>query len=350
MSASPFDAGSFGLPVPSLPAEPMPSVMLEADAKKRTRDAVAEAVRSGLGAFPKTLPPWLFYDAQGSRLFERITVLPEYYLTRTERAIFSGYAAGVIAAARAGRPGRLRILELGAGSASKTGILLDAAVRAQGTTPYLPIDVSATAMAEACAGIQRTLNDVVVEPQIANYVTDALHIPPHDGPTLALYIGSSIGNFSPEEAVSILANLRAQMQTGDSLLLGTDLVKDEAILTEAYCDASGVTEAFNLNMLRRLNRELGAGFDLSTFRHVARWNAEASRIEMHLQSSRRQIVRIPSLGMNVPFAEGETIHTENSYKFTTESLDALLAASGFRTSETWLDEHGWFAVTLAATV
>ena len=319
-----------------------------ASESRNTRAAVADAVRAGLTANPKTLPPWLFYDAQGSRLFERITVLPEYYLTRTERAIFTGYASGIIGQAMAGRSGSLRILELGAGSASKTGILLDAAVRAQGSTLYLPIDVSASAMQEACGSISRSLQDVVIEPQIANYVTDPLVIPPHDGPTLALYIGSSIGNFAPHEALSILRNLRAQLHPGDSLLLGTDLVKDEGMLTAAYCDASGVTEAFNLNILRRINRDLGASFDLSCFRHVARWNAPASRIEMHLQSTRRQVVRIPSLSLNVSLREGETIHTENSYKFSPESLHAMLSAGGFAATETWMDEHGWFAVTLAA--
>jgi dimethylhistidine N-methyltransferase len=330
------------------------AAVLENGAEPQTlvNEAVAAAAREGLSASPKWLPAWLFYDARGSRLFERITVLPEYYLTRTERAIFTGYADSIIETAvslhPAGSTAKLRMLELGAGTASKTGILLDAAVRRQGEIDYLPIDVSETAIDEACGSIARTLQNVRVVPQVANYVTDALAIPPHDGPTLALYIGSSIGNFSPDEAIAVLRNLRAQLRPGDSLLLGTDLAKDPRRLIDAYNDSKCVTEAFNLNMLRRLNRELGASFDLASFRHKAVWNAEASRIEMHLESLRAQKVRIPALGLNISFTAGETIHTENSYKFTPASIAAMLEASGFRTAKTWHDEQNWFAVTLAA--
>ncbi len=317
---------------------------------------VEEAVRRGLTSVAKTLPAWLFYDEQGSRLFERITVLPEYYLTRTERAIFTSEADNIVAAAVAswcavnpahtGKP-RLRLLELGAGTATKTGLLLAAAVRAQGPTNYLPIDVSASAIDEACASIANTQPQVSVHPQVANYVTDALHLPPHDGPTLALYIGSSIGNFSPSEAVAVLQNLRSQLRPGDTLLLGTDLVKDPAVLEAAYCDSEGVTEAFNLNLLHRLNRDLRANFDLAAFRHVAHFNATESRIEMHLRSTRRQTVRIPALGLEIPFAQNESIHTENSYKFTRESIAHLLTAGGFRAEHTYTDAQQYFAVTLA---
>ena len=320
-----------------------------------TQTAVADAVREGLSASPKWLPAWLFYDAEGSRLFERITVLPEYYLTRTERAIFNGYADGMIDAALStyavatgdGEAKKLRLLELGAGSASKTGILLSAAVRRQGATEYLPVDVSETAMESACSGIARALSGVQVLPQVANYVTDELSIPRHSGPTMALYIGSSIGNFAPGEAVEILSKLRGQLKPGDSLLLGTDLVKASDLLLSAYDDSSGVTEAFNLNILRRINRDLRAGFDLATFRHEAIWNADASRMEMHLCSTRAQTVRVPALGQSFKFAAGETIHTENSYKFKPESIAHLLQSAGFRTVETWTDEQNWFAVTLA---
>lgn len=322
--------------------------------------AVAEAVRNGLTASRKSLPAWLFYDAEGSRLFERITELPEYYLTRAERSIFAAQADQIVATALTAwhqatgdghlagdRAGKLRLLELGAGTAQKTGILLAAAVRVQGDTPYLPVDVSATAIDDACVSLARTLPRVHIQPQVANYVTDALNIPPHDGPTLALYIGSSIGNFSHDEAVAILRNLRAQLKPGDTLLLGTDLVKDAAVLEAAYCDAAGVTEAFNLNLLRRLNRELGANFDLSAFRHVACFNREQSRIEMHLKSSRNQVVRVPAIGLTLSFQAGETIHTENSYKFTRESIAALLQQGGFTSTVTFTDERKYFAVTLA---
>lgn len=313
-------------------------------------DPVAAAARDGLSATPKWLPAWLFYDDAGSVLFEQITTLPEYYPTRTERAIFAAHAESIIDAAMAARAphGTLRLLELGAGTATKTGILLAAAIRRQGTTQYLPIDVSEASLQEAKQSLSRLLGAVDVVPQIANYVTDALLVPPHSGPTLALYIGSSIGNFAPEEAVSILRNLRAQLRPGDSLLLGTDLVKDESLLVDAYDDAQGVTAAFNLNVLERLNRDLGADFDLSLFQHRALWNPEESRIEMHLESTVPQTVHVPGAGLVVEFRQGETIHTENSYKFTAESVRQLLAAAEFNVVQTWHDERDWFAVTLAA--
>lgn len=327
-------------------------------AEEHSRHAVAIAVREGLSHLQKSLPAWLFYDAEGSRLFECITLLPEYYLTRTERTIFSDHADAIIDAviqnhARANddkADRRLRLMELGAGSASKTGILLGAAVRRQGSTEYLPIDVSQTAMEDACKGIAQALSDVIVHPQVANYVSDALSIPAHDGPTLALYIGSSIGNFAPDDAIAVLRNLRAQLRPGDSLLLGTDLIKDLTTLLAAYDDSSRVTEAFNLNILRRLNRDLHANFDLTAFRHEAVWNTPQSRIEMHLRSTHEQTVRLPALGRSVTFAAGETIHTENSYKFTRDSISALLHASGFQVTDTWNDDRKWFAVTLATVV
>lgn len=324
--------------------------------QQQVQDPVAAAVQEGLLSTPKWLPAWLFYDAMGSSLFEQITVLPEYYLTRTERTIFTDHAADIVGAAvdnyvrATGETARkkLRLLELGAGSASKTGILLAAAVQRQGVTEYLPVDVSEAAMDEARESIGRVLSDVVIHPQIANYVTDVLLVPPHDGPTLALYIGSSVGNFAPDEAVAVLQNLRAQLRPGDSLLLGTDLVKDLQPLLAAYNDGSGITAAFNLNMLQRINRDLGADFDLSRFRHEAIWNAQESRMEMHLQSTADQTVRIPSLDLHIRFAAGETIHTENSYKFTSRSIATLLQSAGFEPVKTWHDERQWFAVTLAA--
>lgn len=315
-----------------------------------TSDPIASAVRDGLTAMPKWLPAWLFYDDVGSGLFEQITALPEYYPTRTERAIFTVNADSIIDAALRGwaSSGRLRLLELGAGTATKTGILLAAAIRRQGLTQYLPIDVSEAALEQAEHSLARLRGAVKIVPQVANYVTDALAIPPHSGPTLALYIGSSIGNFAPKEAVTILRNLRAQMRPGDSLLLGTDLIKDEALLVAAYDDALGVTAAFNLNVLERLNRDLDADFDLSRFRHRALWNCEKLRIEMHLESTVPQTVRVPGADVEVQFQQGETIHTENSYKFTAESVRELLAASGFDPVQTWRDERDWFAVTLGA--
>jgi L-histidine N-alpha-methyltransferase len=317
------------------------------DSMLETRDALIGEVRRGLLRRPRSLAPWMFYDARGSRLFERITTLPEYYPARTERNIFASSAEPIITAARAEWPQSLRLVELGAGTASKTGILLDAIVRLQGEVLYMPVDVSSDALDVANESIACSLPDVRVEPIVANYVTYPPQLEAFDGTTLAMYIGSSIGNFSPEESRTILRNLGSQLRAGDALLLGTDLVKDEATLVAAYDDKDGVTAAFNLNILHRLNRELGADFDPANFRHRAVWNRAQSRIEMHLESTRDQRVRIASAQLELHFAKSETIHTENSYKFTQEAIRSLLEDAGFDVEQSWTDDRGWYAVTLA---
>jgi dimethylhistidine N-methyltransferase len=191
------------------------------------------------------------------------------------------------------------------------------------------------------------LPDVQLQPMVANYVTHPPKLEWFKGTTLAMYIGSSIGNFSPKEARNILRNLRSELRPGDALLLGTDMVKDEATLVRAYDDKDGVTAAFNLNILHRLNRELGANFDTGCFRHRARWNGVKSRIEMHLESTRDQCVNIPAAQLSLQFAAYETIHTENSYKFTRNTLSALLDHAGFTIEQTWTDPRQWYALTLA---
>src|SRR5579862_2113611 len=312
-----------------------------------TREALIDEVWRGLRKRPRSLVPWMLYDSEGSRLFECITTLPEYYPTRTERDILAKYAEAIITAAGSDYSQPLRLLELGAGTASKTGILLRAATRLRNEVSYLPVDVSPDALDAACDGIGRLLPDVQLEPMVANYVTHPPKLERFHGATLAMYIGSSIGNFSPEEACTILRNLRSELRAGDALLLGTDLVKDEATLVRAYDDRRGVTAAFNLNILRRLNRELGANFDTGCFRHRARWNRAESRIEMHLESTRDQCVNIPAAELSLQFAAFETIHTENSYKFTWKTLGALLDDAGFTIEQTWTDPLQWYAVTLA---
>ena len=315
----------------------------------------ALVVRSGLSANPKTLPPWLFYDERGSHLFEEITALPEYYLTRTERALLERYSGDILAYLNT----PVTVVELGAGTATKTGILLEAATRVQESVLYQPIDVSPTALDEASDNIEAHVPGVTVRTQVANYVTEPILIERPEGQKiLALYIGSSIGNFSPEEARSILANLRFQMQPGDALLLGTDLApgakKSVSALLAAYNDDQGVTAAFNLNMLTRLNREVGTNFDLACFRHEARWHEAESRIEMHLISSAGQTVVLPGSGsepeLALEFGAGESIHTENSYKFSAERIAGLLEPSGFRTARTFTDPDQLFAVTLAEAI
>jgi dimethylhistidine N-methyltransferase len=322
----------------------MRNTVLPAPASAET-DRVAAAVRDGLCSLPKRLSPWLFYDEEGSRLFERITELPEYYLTRTERGILSENAGRIVESASNGD--RLRIVELGAGSADKTRLLLAAAVRRQGGVIYEPVDVSPSALASAKQRIEREIPGVQVAPRVEDYtqglVLDA------EGPgerRLVLFIGSSIGNFEPLEAMGLLRGIRAGLRAEDALLLGVDLVKDEMQLLAAYDDAAGVTAAFNLNLLARLNRELGAEFDPAAFSHKAVWNAARSRIEMHLVSRTKQRVKIDSFEFEVEFEAGETIHTENSYKYRPELAASMLKASGFAAAGQWTDERGWFEVTL----
>jgi L-histidine N-alpha-methyltransferase len=314
--------------------------------------AVASEAILGLTASPKTLTPWLFYDEAGSHLFEQITTLPEYYLTRTERGILAAHADEILI--QAAGDARLTLVELGAGTATKTGLLLAAAVRRQHTVVYQPVDVSETALDEARENIEANIAGVTVQSQVADYTSEPLRLQHQHGTrTLALYIGSSIGNFAPGDATEVLRNLRAQLQPGDSLLLGTDLAKDEATLLAAYNDAAGTTAAFNLNILTRLNRELGANFRIESFTHKAIWNAPESRIEMHLESTISQSVHIPASGdtpaSNISFSAGETIHTENSYKFTASAIASLMHDAGFVPKRTWHDLQDLFAVTLACT-
>ena len=311
---------------------------------------VAAAVCTGLASTPKTLPPWLFYDEAGSRLFEQITELPEYYLTRTERDILSRHADQIIAHATDSRTyltPRLRIAELGAGSADKTRILLRAAVEAQGEVLYEPVDVSTTALVVAQSRIEREIPDVRVRPIVGDY-TNGFKFEPTapDERRLVLYIGSSIGNFEPAEAAHLLAKVRAQLRPGDGMLLGVDLVKDEPLLVAAYDDAAGITAAFNKNMLARLNRDLCANFDPHAFAHRAVWNPVNSRMEMHLESNRAQRVRFAALEFEAEFAAGETIHTECSYKYRPGQAEAMLSRAGFEPAANWADEKGWFSVHL----
>lgn len=322
-----------------------------------TTQAVAEAAIAGLTATPKTLPPWLFYDEVGSRLFEDITRLPEYYPTRTERDLFTRHADAIFDECEeleaSGFRSSTSVVELGAGTAAKTGVLLRALARRQSRVVYQPIDISPTALHEAELTL-REMPGLEIAPCVANYITDRICIErSEDQRVLALYIGSSIGNFSPEEARGILLNLRENLQRGDALLLGTDLAPSDRkpvdILLAAYNDAAGVTAAFNRNVLSRLNRELGANFRPDRFRHVALWNASESRIEMHLQSTCWQQVRLSPV-TQVSFAPGETIHTENSYKFTGESLAELFGHAGFKPVHSFIDDESLFAVTLAAVV
>jgi L-histidine Nalpha-methyltransferase len=304
---------------------------------------VAEAVRAGLAQTPKRLPPWLLYDARGSALFEEITRLPEYYLTRTERTILGRHAAEIVDAS--GPP--LEAVELGAGSAVKTALVLEALLARQGRATYVPIDVSPAALRAAAAGLAR-LPGLTVRPLVARYPEDLDRLGPSTAPRrLVLFLGSNVGNYDPRAAHALLVAVRARLEAGDAFVLGADLRKPASLLVPAYDDARGVTAAFTKNLLVRINRELGADFDVDRFRHVALWNDPASRMDLYLESSSSQRVRISALRTTVSFARGESIHIESSYKFTDATVDALLVSAGFRPEVIWHDRRRWFGLTLA---
>lgn len=310
---------------------------------------IAADVLNGLKGEPKALPPKLFYDAIGSDLFESITQLPEYYLTRTEQAILDVRSEEIDALARMNGRVPLSVIELGAGSATKTRTILQSVLNRQSHLCFYPLDVSPAALRLAADHLS-DFAGLTVTPVVADYTSGLPPLPAGKNANtrrLVLYIGSSIGNFEPMHATAILARIRRALSSGDALLLGTDLVKEEHTLLRAYDDAAGVTAAFNKNVLARINRELGGHFDLDSFRHVALWNAPESRIEMHLESEDGQIVAIDDLDLRVHFAAGERIHTENSYKFSTAMVESVLNNSGFVLERTWMDEKRWYALHLA---
>jgi dimethylhistidine N-methyltransferase len=309
----------------------------------------ARAVRAGLARKEKSLPPWLLYDAEGSRLYELITQLPEYYPCRAERNILEEHADAIIETAASGSDLPLSVVELGAGTASKSQIVLAAAVRKQGPTTFMAGDISATALRIARERLQREERDVRVRPVLAHHESVLREARTLPGRQLLMFMGSSIGNYDEDDAVQLLAAARASLRDGGVLLLGTDLRKSPAVLVRAYDDSQGVTARFNKNLLVRINREYGGSFDVSRFRHVALWNEAASRVEMHLESSIPQSVGIDGLGLRVAFRSGERIHTESSRKYDDSAVDALLASAGFRRERTFFDREALFAVHLART-
>jgi dimethylhistidine N-methyltransferase len=293
-------------------------------------------VLRGLRGTPKTLPPKLFYDEVGAELFERISTLPEYYLTRAELTILRARAGEI--AALAGR--RAALVEYGSGAGLKVRLLLDALAE---PAAYVPIDISREQLARVSAELAAEYPGVTVLPVCADYTTpiDLPPLPP-DARHLAFFPGSTIGNFHPTEAAAFLRRVRRTVGVGGALVLGVDRRKDASVLDAAYDDAAGVTAAFNRNLLVRLNRELEAGFDVSLFAHHAYFNAEASRVEMHLVSLAAQAVRIA--GETFTFAAGESIWTESSYKYDRERLEQLVTSAGFRLTRLWTDENEQFWV------
>lgn len=304
---------------------------------------VVQAALAGLMNLRKTLPPKLFYDQEGSRLFRRITELPEYYLTRTELRLLPMVASEVVGGMAAGAV----LVEYGANDESKAIFLLRArdGVGAGGFAAYVPIDVAAEGLEQARVRLAKLYPRLHVH----FLAMDFLHpvtLPDAfaDMPRLGFFPGSTIGNLDPAEAKLFLARIRKTLGRGARLLIGVDLRKDPAVLIPAYNDEAGVTAAFNLNLLVRLNREAGADFDLTAFSHKAIWNPADSRIEMHLISRREQIVHIA--GRSIGFAANETIHTENSYKYTIEEFVTLAGLAAWRACKAWTDDAGLFSVHL----
>jgi dimethylhistidine N-methyltransferase len=309
------------------------------------RDDFARAVAEGLSAHPKRLACRHFYDAVGSRLFERICELPEYYLTRAEREILVARAATIAASF----PPNTALIELGSGSSDKTRTLISAFLSRHGALRYVPIDISPTALERSALSLLDDYPELEILALAGEYEAGLAHLRRAlSGPMLVVWLGSSIGNFTNAEAAQFLARVASQMTPDDRMLVGADLRKSPPVLVRAYDDAAGVTARFNSNLLARINRELGGSFDLAAFRHEARWNARAACIEMHLVSTRPQRVEIAALGRAVAFAAGESIHTESSHKYTLGDLDALAAAAGFVVERRWLDDGRRFSSTLLA--
>jgi L-histidine N-alpha-methyltransferase len=307
--------------------------------------ALARDVRAGLLARPKWLPCQYFYDAEGSRLFEEICALPEYYLTRAEWEILRVHAPAV-----AGRfSGPITLVELGSGSAAKTRVLIEAFLRRQKTLRYVPIDISRAALEESSGQLLRDYPALEITAVLAEYHEGLRHLRgKHDQPRLILWLGSNVGNFHRDEASAFLVDVRRTMTAADRLLVGIDLRKDRSILEAAYDDSRGVTARFNLNLLERISRELGGHFDPEAFGHRAVYDEEAGRVEMYLDSRAAQRVRLDRLDLEVSFAAGEPIHTENSYKYSFAEIEALAAAAGLQVEAQWLDSQKRFSANLLA--
>lgn len=304
--------------------------------------AAGEDVINGLTQTPKTLPPKYFYDDHGSLLFEKICELPEYYVTRTETQILQNYASEI-----AHLTGPCEIVELGSGSSTKTRILLDAYQELGHPLHYLPIDISGGILEQSAHSLLKEYPTLHIHGIVSTYETALKHLNPSPLPNRMIgFIGSTLGNLKPEECHAFFAHVVEALQPGDYFLLGVDLHKSKSILEPAYDDSQGVTAAFNLNMLRHLNRSFAGNFDLSQFEHLAFYNEKEHQIEMHLKSLKNQTVELKTLNLTVEFKEGETIHTEISRKFQFEQIQAELKTLGLVSLKNWTDQNQWFGLML----
>jgi L-histidine N-alpha-methyltransferase len=303
----------------------------------------AEDVRTGLGVRPYTLPPKYFYDDLGSALFDAITRLPEYYLTRVERDLLATYSSLIVSTFD--EP--LELVELGSGSATKTRVLIEAILARQERLTFHPLDISPDALIESSHALLAAHDALSVSAYAGDYFTllRAKQVTTRDR-VLALFLGSNVGNFEPVAARELFALVGASLRAGDGLLVGYDLKKDASVLELAYNDPTGVTAAFNKNLLARINRELGGDFDLSAFSFSATYDAQACAIRSYLRAERAMTVTIPGANVTPSFAAGETIHTESSYKFAPSEMQGLVAAGGFAERATYTDAAGRYALSL----
>ncbi len=303
----------------------------------------AEDVDAGLRTSPKSLPSKYFYDEIGSVLFDAITLLPEYYLTRAETEILRDWGWEIVRALG----GPVEFVELGSGSAAKTRILIEEALRVQRELRYSPIDISAEALRGSAEALVASYPALTIRAYAGDYFSilgkPALQ---RTSRVLAMFMGSNIGNYEPPQAIALVRGIAASLKAGDGLLLGADLKKDPAILEAAYDDAAGVTAAFNKNLLGRINRELGGTFDLKAFNYVSRYDGGHSRIESSLESQSAHVVRINALDQEICFEQGERIRTEFSYKFSVEDVAALAKEAGLELTRTWSDLRRRFSVNL----
>jgi L-histidine Nalpha-methyltransferase len=318
------------------------------DLLRRTNGAeFAADVRRGLSAQPKHLFPKYLYDDLGSRLFEAICHLDEYYLARAETEILARYATEIVA----GIPGEKTLIELGSGNASKTRMIIETLLAQQRELLFIPVDISASALENSSRSLLRSYSELSIEAYAADYFDGLSALSNKQrGRTLALFLGSNIGNFEMGQALEFLRAIRPVLTEGDALLLGADLKKNAKILEAAYNDALGVTQAFIVNQLARINRELGGDFDLRQFKLRSKYNQEAGRVDVFLDSLRAQKVSIANLEMSINLAPGESIHVENSYKYDLDQLSELAQASGFQLARTWFDERHLFSSNLFLAV
>ena len=306
---------------------------------------LARAVETGLRAFPKALPCRFFYDAEGSRLFEEICRLPEYYIPKAEESILEERADAIAGAAAEGAA----LVELGSGCARKTRLVIEALLRRRGELEFVPVDISRSALEGCGARLLALYPGLRIAAACGEYQAGLRHVQQHvAGPKLVLWLGSNIGNFDRAAAAAFLGRVRAALGPADRLLVGIDLRKNKEQLRLAYDDPAGVTARFNKNILARINRELGGHFDLARFRHVAFYNEDAGRIELFLVSTAAQRVVIEKLELAVDFRDGEAIHTEDSYKYSRPEIEALAAAAGLALQAYWTDGPQRFASVLFA--